>query len=348
MKKKNILLIVLAIVLGTLSFYYTSRDDSSSMRVELMDFAVKDTASISKIFIADRNGNSVKLDRKNNSWILNDSLPPRPDMVKNLLKAVYSLSVKSRIPKAGFNNVINDLASSAVKCEIYLKGDQKPFKVYYVGGQTADALGTYMMIENSSTPFSIEIPGFNGYLTPWYNPKQEIWIEPIIFRYPSGQIKNLAVTYPAFPNRSFILEKENENFILKVPAEQKIYREVDSVAIDNYLALYQQVFYEVPEGRLSKAHRDSLLFTRPISQIEIESIDGEKKKITIYPMEINQSSLTLQDSLGVDLVYDNDRMYAYLNYKNMWVVVQHFSFDKLFRIGDNFLLKKQRSVRFLN
>lgn len=343
MKKKNILLLLIVLILGLLSVYLIRKDDSSSIRTELMDFAVKDTASISKIFIADRNGNSVSLTRKEAGvWTLNDKYPPRPDMVRNLLRAIYSLSVKSRVPKAGFNNVINDLASGAVKCEIYLNNNPAPFKIYYVGGQTADALGTLMMIENSSVPFVIEIPGFNGYLTPWYNPVQEVWLEPIIFRYTQEQIKSLSLKYPGFPERSFSLERENERFIMKLGPENTIHSDIDSVAVDNYLSLYQQVFYEVREGRLKPGQRDSLLGTRAINEIEIESMSGEKKKITIYPMELNESSLILQDSLGNPLTYDVDRMYGYLNYQNEWVVIQHFSFDKLFQSGGNFLLKNRR------
>ncbi len=344
MKKKNLFLVLIAIILGTLAIYVITRDDSSSLRTEQMDFAVKDTAAISKIFLADRNGNNVVLKRNDKgTWILNDSFPPRPEMIKNIMEAIFSLSVKSRVPKAGFNNVINDLASGAIKCEIYLKDHQEPFKVYYVGGHTADALGTLMMIENSSVPFVMEIPGFNGYLTPWYNPKLEIWKEPIIFRYQADQIRRLSVSYPAFPEKSFILENENGRFFLKNPVEQKIYRDIDSVAVDNYLALYQQVFYEVIEGNLTVYQKDSLLLSPSLSEIEIESKDGEKKRITIFPMPINQFSLSQQDSLGNPLTYDIDRMYGYLNHNNEWVVIQHFSFDKLFRNGANFMLKKRNS-----
>ncbi|HNQ61574.1 MAG TPA: hypothetical protein PKJ62_04215, partial [Bacteroidia bacterium] len=69
MKKKNLLILAFVLGLGFLSVYLIKRDDSSSIRTELMDFAVKDTSDISKIFLADRNGNSVTLKRQpDGSW----------------------------------------------------------------------------------------------------------------------------------------------------------------------------------------------------------------------------------------------------------------------------------------
>ncbi|TAH41627.1 MAG: hypothetical protein EYC69_08310 [Bacteroidetes bacterium] len=342
MKKKIIVPIVIAAVLGTLAIYLLKRDDSSSMRTELMDFAVKDTASITKIFLANRNGNSVTLSRKNDGqWVLNDSLSPRPDVMKNLVTAVYSISVKSRVPQSGYNNVITDLASGGIKCEVYLSNQEKPAKVYYVGNQTADALGTFMMMENSNVPFVMEIPGFNGYLTPWYNPIIEIWIEPVIFRLQADQIKSLSLSYPSFPQWSFSLERNANKFQLAVPSQGKVYSEIDSVAVDNYLALYQNVFYEVPEGRLSKATKDSILQTFPLNELKILTNENKEQGIIIYPMAINESSIILQDSIGNPLKYDVDRMYGFITHEKRWVVIQHYNFDRLFRRAEDFMLKKR-------
>lgn len=342
MKKRNLFIFLIVIALGFLAFYLTKRNDSSSIRTELMDFAVKDTASINKIFIADRNGNQILLKRQeDNSWILNDKYPPRPDMMKNLLEVIHSVSVKSRVPKSGFNNVIADLSAGGIKCEIYTKNSEKPSKVYYVGNQTADALGTFMMIENSSVPFVMELPGFNGYLTPWYPAAEGIWIDPIIFSYNPQQIRQVSINYPAFPDRSFSLERKNNRFQLQIISTEKIYKDIDSVAVDNYLALFQRVYYEVPADKFSQGRRDSLIQSTPLNEIEVENISNQSQLISIYPMPINETSLTVQDSLGNPLKYDLDRMYGYLKAENKWVIIQHYSFDKLFRSGSDFMLKKR-------
>ncbi|GIS08576.1 MAG: hypothetical protein CM15mP112_06880 [Flavobacteriales bacterium] len=37
-------------------------------------FAVEDTSSINKIFLADRNGTSILLEKNKNNWILNKNM----------------------------------------------------------------------------------------------------------------------------------------------------------------------------------------------------------------------------------------------------------------------------------
>jgi hypothetical protein len=54
-------------------------------------------------------------------------------------------------------------------------------------------------------------------------------------------------------------------------------------------------------------------------------------------MPVNERSIILQDTLGNPLTYDVDRMYGYIQERNDWIVLQHFSFDRLFRRGEDFL-----------
>ena len=46
---------------------------SKRNQAEAYNFAVADTASISKIFIADMTGNSISLDRMDNVWQINNT-----------------------------------------------------------------------------------------------------------------------------------------------------------------------------------------------------------------------------------------------------------------------------------
>ena len=66
------------------------------------------------------------------------------------------------------NSVIKTLASEGVKVELYTQ-NKKLYKTFYIGGETADFLGTYMIMEGAKKAYVIHIPGFNGFLTPRFN-----------------------------------------------------------------------------------------------------------------------------------------------------------------------------------
>ena len=340
-KNKSLFFILIALIAATVIFIFRKND--STIRNELKEFAVKDTAAITKIFLTDRNGNSITLDRKDRStWLLNGNKEPRMENVRFLLDGIYQLQIKTKVANAAYNNVIKMLASTGIKCEIYLHNEEKPYKVYYVGGQTEDALGTFMMIENSSAPFITEVPGFNGYLTPRYSTSLDSWKSTKLLSLAPSEIKEVTVKYSSYPEKSFTIRSENGRYNVMSPATATSLPHVDSVAVDNYLAFYRHVFYESVVNNLSSAARDSMLKFPPAISLSVTDVRLNQKSIDIYPMPLNANSLTRQDSLGNELKYDVDRMYALIKPENELVIIQHYSFDNLLRQLNDFSFKTSR------
>src|SRR5689334_3675906 len=122
MFRKNKVLILVTLVLAVAAVWLITQNQSGTVREELRDFAVKDTASITKIFLADRAGKTIELEREGTRWRLNKKYYARRDAIKVLLETLKSISVRSMIPKAAYNTVIKQLSSGAVKCEVYTNG----------------------------------------------------------------------------------------------------------------------------------------------------------------------------------------------------------------------------------
>ena len=82
MHKKNFLLIALITLIATL-IWLLSTDNKSTISVE-NNFAISDTASVSKIFISDRNGSTIILNRNEKKWVVNNRYAVRKDYRKQL------------------------------------------------------------------------------------------------------------------------------------------------------------------------------------------------------------------------------------------------------------------------
>jgi|GEM_PF-4052582 len=63
MNKNRILLLIVVLLLSVTGYYYFKNSDST-IKKELRDFAVADTSSIDKMFLADKKGNKALLERK--------------------------------------------------------------------------------------------------------------------------------------------------------------------------------------------------------------------------------------------------------------------------------------------
>lgn len=343
-KNKSLFIILLSLIVITAFFIY--RSTNTTIKKELSDFAVKDTASITKIFIADRNGHSVTLERKNKKeWLLNGKDEPKSDFLKLFLDGVYKIKVQSRVAKAAYNNVIKALASSGIKCEIYLNDAQTSSKTYYVGSQTEDGLGTFMIIENSNVPFITEIPGFNGYLTPRYSVKTEDWKMPRLFRLQPSDLKSLMVNYSNFPDKSFTITSADGKFKIESPTTKKMIEHVDSVAVDNYLALYKNVFYETQAKDLTDFKKDSMLQYAPSIVVSLTNKAGQTREVDIYPMPYSPSSLPQEDDKSVTPPFDVDRMFGYIKPEKEFVIIQHYTFDKLLRQFVDFDLHRPKQTK---
>ena len=341
-KNKKLLIILCAVVLTTL--FFILQKSNTTNKKEVSDFAVKDTASISKIFIADRNGNNITLEKKENrKWLVNNKYQPKPDFLKLLLEVIYKINVKHTVAKAAYNNVVKMLASTGIKCEIYLKNNKEPFKIYYVGGHTEDALGTFMIIENSLSPFVMEIPGFNGYLTPRFSTNLDSWRQPILFQKSINEIKSLSVKYTNFPEKSFTIISNNGNYTVLSATTNLTLPAADSVTIDNYLSFYSNVFFEARASDLNSAKKDSLLKYPPSIAISLTDTKDFTTGVDIYPMPITSSSLAQSDNAGNALKYDLDRVYGYIKPEKEFVTIQHLNFDRLLRQITDFKLKKTQS-----
>lgn len=343
--KKNKSLILILILLLAATGYFIYRSSDTTIRTELKDFAVKDTSAITKIFLADRNGNQVSLERnESGKWIMNGQYEPKQDLLKILLDAIYQVQIKTRVANAAYNNIIKMLASTGIKCEIYLNREAKPAKIYYVGGHTEDATGTFMMLENSSVPFVTEIPGFTGYLTPRYNPGLEAWKTPRLFKLNPEEIKEVSVNYTYYPEKSFSIQSEAGKYHVASPLNGQL-KHVDSVAVDNYLAFFRNVYYESKADKVSDMSKDSMLQSQPSVTISVMDVKNERKEIDIYPMPISTSSLSQQDSLGNPLKYDLDRMFGFVKPEKEFVVLQHYTFDVLLRQLSDFDAARSKASR---
>ena len=211
MPKKQLFHIALIILMAVLIlFLYTGK--KSNISVE-NNFAISDTASVSKIFIADRSGTTITLNRNEKNWAINNKHVVRKDAIKTILTTINQIRIQRPVSKNALDNVIKNLASTGVKIEIY-KNQKKPEKTYTIGSSTPNHLGTYMFLAGSEIPFIVHIPSFNGFLSPRYGIQgnkitEKVWRTTNIFNLKAEKISRIIVNHILQPEKSFTLTTES-------------------------------------------------------------------------------------------------------------------------------------------
>jgi len=207
MPKKQLFYLVLIVLFGVL-IWFLSIDKKSTIITD-NNFSVSDTASVSKIFIADRNGTTITLGKTGNKWIVNNKYGVRKDAIKTILSTINQIKIQRPVPINAFANVVKNLATTGVKVEIYT--DKKtPNKTYTIGSSTANHLGTYMLMDGAATPFVVHIPAFNGFLSPRYGitgnkVNEKDWRTRNIFQIKRENITAVSINNIQQPKQSFAL-----------------------------------------------------------------------------------------------------------------------------------------------
>jgi len=309
MHKKNFLLIALITLIATL-IWLLSTDNKSTISVE-NNFAISDTASVSKIFISDRNGSTIILNRNEKKWVVNNRYAVRKDAINTILTTINQIRIQRPVSKNAFNNVVKNLASTGVKVEIYTTQDV-PNKTYTIGSSTSNHLGTYMFLNGSETPFIVHIPSFNGFLSPRYGIQgnkisENDWRTTNIFSLKAVDITNVTLKHILNPKESFTLTTDSM-FLLNNLG--------DKVSINKENALKFLSSFKLLNCESYKEERQVKEFATPIHELIVNNDTLRTYAIGTKLIKGKQDNFTVK------------RMYAKLNNGEL-MLIQDYVFNKV-------------------
>ncbi len=341
--KKNKGVLILVLLLLVVAIVLIFNNESGTLKDEISAFAIDDTASVTKIYMADMKGNEVLFNEvRPGKWSLNDSLIARPEGIKLLLSTMSKLAVKAPVSKSSYNTVIKRLATTSVKVEIYqmvfrinlfnvlkLFPHEKLTKVYYVGSATPNNLGSFMLMEGSDIPFVVYLPGFKGYVSARFTAYISDWRDHTIFAHLPSQISSIQVEFPQEPVESFRLDKYGDyNLKLKQLGTGMAFDGFDTTRVIDFINAFRNIRFETSFQKIDPNHIDSIMSQIPVNIIQLTDVSGQTQKIITYRRANLMQASDLEGNLHP---YDVDRLYALITDKDELVIVQYFVFDPITR-----------------
>jgi hypothetical protein len=318
----NRILLLVTIALGIILSYYFFTSDNRTIKGELRDFAIEDTALVDRIFLADKQGHKALLERQASGvWTVGE-YQARPQAVRDLLFTLNKMVVKAPVAKSMQPKVLKDLSGIGQrKIEIY--AGKQLLKTIYVGIETMDKMGTYMMIEGSSVPFEVHIPGHRGFLQTRFIVDPRLWRDPVLFRTDYRDIRTLDVRYTNDAASSFSIRYDGK---IPVLMANNTLVEADTLLLYQYMNQFRNVVYEyVVTESFPQAKKDSILNSKPFVQVSLTDKAGKRTLVEGFYRGSTAKDL---DQSGKQLAFDPDRMYALLNDKD-FLLVQYFQFDRV-------------------
>jgi hypothetical protein len=328
-KRSSIIILVVLLLLAAFAVYtYRNKGKASTIDAEARNFKYPDTAAITKIFIADKEGDQSTLIRTKKGWVVNNKYPCRKDAILNLLEAIKNAEVKMPVPKKAKEGVLKIMATSALKVEVYA-GDEL-VKQYYIGHETTDSEGSYALLtdletgENYSDPYVIFIPGFQGFLMPRFIAKEGEWRDRVVMNFIPPQMKQVKLDNIEYPDSSFTLELITTNsFKLKDAHNQEV--AFDANKVKQYLAYFQNASYEALFTGRSKKLEDSLAAQKPFIVLKVSTTDFNTHEFKFY----YKQPPGIVPEQGTVFKHDPDRLYLRFDHNKEWALIQYYTFGKI-------------------
>jgi hypothetical protein len=343
--RKNRITLILVLILLLIAAGLFITNSYTTLGKKDTNFSVKDTASITKIFIADKNNNEVTLGRSpGGGWIIDGKYTAQQAKISSFLKTLMDLEVRSPVPLVARNNVIKRMAVLAKKIEIYqitprinlfnkikLFPHEKLTKVYYVGDVTQDNQGTFMLMEGAEEPYVVHIPNFRGFVAARYSTAKADWRDYTVFKTPINKIQSVKVEFPFDPRMAYEFDvQDNQHIVLRSLPDNKIIEGYDTARALNFLTGFEDMRFEsLLEHLIDKKFIDSVTASVPKIIITLTDKGGSVNKVKIFK-KMGFAPVYSEDGAALE-PFDLDRGYALVNDGQDFVLIQYFVFDRVTR-----------------
>lgn len=333
---RNWLYFGILVILAVIAYFTLIRDNEGSYSKKDTAFAVEDTTAIGKILLTNLKGDSILLEQNNGSWTMNKDYRPRPDAIHNLLNTMVQLEVKMPVAKSMHNTVIKKIAGKRTHVEIFNSKGEKT-KGFYIGDNTDQLNGTFMLMENSDHAFVVNIPGFAGFAATVFFTDETDWKSKNIFAYKPDVINQIDITYNNLRDSSFSIVRKADNtfeLIGNNTINKPLNPEIVSYYLKQFGMLNAEYFILEPEKR------DSLLATTPACIMSVTDNNKITTTLKIYYRPLTYRSkmqYTLDDK---PIEFDLDKYYGVFNEDKDLGIIQNFVFGKLM-VGPQFFYRQR-------
>jgi hypothetical protein len=280
-------LIIIVIAISAFTLLWKNLDNTSDWDPNL--FALQNPAAVDRMVFTPNNEKvkPIEFVRINGDWFIktkNDLFLADSSNISMLLNwAMPRLKIKMPVSDQQKKHVVAAMAHDATKATFYV--NNKPVHTIYVGGSTQDNMSTYMFYPDSDRPCIVEIPGFQGYLTPYFMTDPNIWKSPLLVHSETHEIRQLHVFYPHQPQNSFSINQQNDQLTLTDYKSNKVIPAKSSL-MAGYLLFSKDFTREigpVPAINNAASMKDSILKSKPLAILEYVYTNGKKISLTIIP-----------------------------------------------------------------
>jgi hypothetical protein len=297
-------------------------------REQNYDFAYTDTAAVDRIVIWDKTPDTVVLTREKSGWMVNGAYAARPDAVEVILETLHRMALRNFPQKSALPAIVEAMATYGKEVTVYANGEE--VKHFYVGTETPDMLGTYMMLHGADQPYAVYIPGFNGYLSSRFFTREDLWRDRTVFGVDHREVREVRMRYFDSTAASVALTRGSDGSYAVYPllangSKGAPLANPRDLSVQAAFAAFRTLMYEgmiIPTDKIF-SKQDSLRKSQPAFELYLRSKDQDWT-LTAYHVPGDPEAVPYEGAPASR--FDPDRFYAFLS-DGRFVLIQRHGFQ---------------------
>jgi hypothetical protein len=173
------------------------------------------------------------------------------------------------------------------------------------------------------------LPRLRGFIYSRFSTNIDDWRDHTIFKTPIQDFESVKVEFMEEPEESYIV-KTDEKGDFKMTSLNGEPIQYDTLRLLQFVSSFKDIRYEsILNNKLEPEYVDSVT-SQPVAHIiTLKEQDGDEFVVQTY-RKGGFSELYNEDGVALE-PFDLDRLYAYINEGEDFVLIQYFVFDKVLR-----------------
>ena len=263
-------------------------------------------------------GKKLFLEKKGESWLINGKSEARKSGILFILRILKEIKIKSSVSTELFSGEIAGKNVGPVRVKVYEKS--RLLKTFLVYKTRSNIYGNIMKIKESSKPFIVYVPGYEGDIGSGFMLNELFWQPYTVFNLLPSEIASVRLENLSDTTSSFTILSRSNHYLLSGAAGNLI--GWDSSLVVRYLSYFAWVPFESWALEIGEAEKKSIEAQQPLYRITINTTTGRKRVLTLWGMMTVKSG-----AKGID----SDRLLGKTEEKDEFFIMRYFDIDPLIK-----------------
>jgi hypothetical protein len=285
-------------------------------------FATEPKEEITRIELS-QEGKKLTLSKKGDTWFINDNTEARKSGVLFIIRILKEIKIKSPLSPELFKSEISKKNVSPVKVKVFENNKLlKTFLVYKTG---SNIYGNVMKIRESSKPFIVYVPGYDGNIGSAFIMNDLFWQSYTVFNLLPSEIALVKFENLSDSSSSFSIANKNHRYYLTNDIDNRT--GWDSSLVVRYLSYFAFVPFESWALDMGVQEQKAIESQTPLYKISVLTTSGKKMVLTLWGLTADKNGTKEIDS---------DKLLGKTDDRDELFIIRYFDIDPLIKKREYF------------